>query len=149
MPQNTKLARSAKVAEKAKINSLRLISLQSRIDESINPWQVEELFASVNQKVRFNYQTKGRITCYVDFDFAAGDEEEVEPFLTIQASFELVYEIGKQQKITKADAKSFCELNAVFNAWPYWRELLQNQMSRMNCPPIIVPLFKLPASPKK
>lgn len=36
----------------------------------------------------------------------------------------------------------FKELNVPLNLWPYFREFVQNMMSRMNLPPLTLPLNK-------
>ena len=39
---------------------------------------------------------------------------------------------------------AFGQVNAVFNAWPYWRELVQSSLARMSMPLLAVPVFRLP-----
>jgi hypothetical protein len=39
----------------------------------------------------------------------------------------------------------FARINAVFNAWPYWREYVQSTTSRMNLPPMVLPVMRVPA----
>ena len=43
---------------------------------------------------------------------------------------------------------AFSATNGVFNAWPYWREFVQNTTARMGLPtPVIVPVFRLGENP--
>jgi hypothetical protein len=61
--------------------------------------------------------------------------------IDIRATFRLVYRLAGTA--TAADAKAFAGVNAVYNAWPYWRELVQNSAARMSLAPPTVPLLKI------
>ena len=41
-------------------------------------------------------------------------------------------------------SKTFGQINAVFNAWPCWRELVQAPPARMSLPTLTVPVFRVP-----
>ena len=38
--------------------------------------------------------------------------------------------------------EAFANTDAVYHAWPYWREFVQSSMARMGLPPIMIPLFR-------
>ncbi|HVV48742.1 MAG TPA: hypothetical protein VHO06_03705 [Polyangia bacterium] len=44
---------------------------------------------------------------------------------------------------------AFAKVNAVYNAWPYLRELVQNTFVRMSLPPPVVPVFRARPLPKE
>jgi hypothetical protein len=62
---------------------------------------------------------------------------------SIDATMNLQYKLSEER--TAEDAEAFAQINAVFNAWPYWREIVQSTATRMGIliPPI--PLLKIPA----
>ncbi len=61
--------------------------------------------------------------------------------LDLRATYRLVYRL--RTKPTAPDARAFAGVNAVFNAWPYWREVVQNTSARMGLAPPTVPLLKV------
>ena len=63
--------------------------------------------------------------------------------LSIQASFVLIYSVDTTEYLTEANIQAFAAINGVFNAWPYWREFIQNTGARMGAPGIVVPVFRL------
>jgi len=45
--------------------------------------------------------------------------------------------------MTDIQALAFARTNGIYNAWPYWREFVQNMIARMNLPPLVIPVFRL------
>jgi hypothetical protein len=43
--------------------------------------------------------------------------------------------------------QEFAETNGVYNAWPYWRELLQHSAGRIGMQGVVAPVFRLVAQP--
>jgi hypothetical protein len=76
-------------------------------------------------------------------------QKEESAFLTIAADFLLVYSITDVSDLDDASFRSFAELNGTYNAWPYWREFVQNITSRMDLPTLTIPVFRLPCGPSK
>ena len=72
---------------------------------------------------------------------SAGDDEELQA--EIRGAFELSYEIPEDESFSSEELEAFGEVNAVFNAWPYWRELVQASLARMSMPPLTVPVFRV------
>ncbi len=64
----------------------------------------------------------------------------------VYAEFRLQYTVARDEELTADDLSQFVHWNAVFNAWPYWRELLTNITMRTEIGPIVAPVFKMPAS---
>lgn len=69
----------------------------------------------------------------------------------VDASFELVYSFPKEMLPApgKHELQAFAETNAVMNCWPYWRELVQGMVAKMNLPPLLVPLVRWVQLPPK
>lgn len=102
-------------------------------------------------KVRLAIQTSTSVKEYGDDSFfvlaginaqLAPIESEQNPAITLRATFELKYRLPKDFKVSRRQLNTFARINGVFNAWPYWREFIQNIVARMNLPPIILPVFR-------
>lgn len=116
------------------------VSLQQVILTEVTAKRADQVPA---QSVPFNMNaagaknlSEGRLDVRVRLTFATR-----EPALEITAVFALVYALSKP--ISDDDARAFAQLNAIFNAWPYWRELVQSIATRMGLPPPVVPLMKI------
>lgn len=62
----------------------------------------------------------------------------------VRGIFELSYQVPADEKFSSDELKGFGKVNAVFNAWPYWRELVQSSLARMSMPVLTVPVYRLP-----
>ena len=58
--------------------------------------------------------------------------------------FELSYRIPGKESFSSDELEEFAQVNAVFNAWPYWREYVQASLVRMGMPIIMIPVFRVP-----
>ena len=72
---------------------------------------------------------------------SADDDEELQAEL--RGTFELSYGIPGDVSFSAQELEAFGEVNAVFNAWPYWRELVQSSLARMLLPPLTLPVFRV------
>ncbi len=57
--------------------------------------------------------------------------EEDLPDIGLFAAFELSYDLESSEGLRYADLQEFASVNSVFNAWPYWRELVDSTTRRM------------------
>ena len=64
--------------------------------------------------------------------------------LRVDSEFTLRYGLSQQLDASEEHFKHFANLNAVVNAWPYYRETVQSCISRMGLPTLVLPLFRLP-----
>ncbi len=81
------------------------------------------------------------IAVKMDLRLVAADRDQV--LLSIRVVFELSYRLPVSEEFDEEEMKSFADRNAVFNAWPYFREVVQTTTARMGLPPVTLPLFKL------
>ena len=72
---------------------------------------------------------------------SADDDETLQA--EIRGTFELAYLIPDDESFSSDELEGFGDVNAVFNAWPYWRELVQASLARMSMPPLTVPVFRV------
>ncbi len=86
-----------------------------------------------------------RITVTPAFILAAvrASTPDAAPLFTIEASFKLTYSIKAFDDLPDPNLEAFAQVNGVFNAWPYWRELVQSTSAKLGIRPIIVPVFRL------
>lgn len=75
-------------------------------------------------------------------------DSEKSPVVSVKAAFELRYRLPKELKASQEQLNTFARINSVFNAWPYWREFVQNMVARMNLPTVTLPMFRLEETTK-
>jgi hypothetical protein len=71
-----------------------------------------------------------------------GEAKERNEVASIKAEYVLMYALTDKIKLSKEELKIFCDINSVYNAWPYWREFVQSSVDRMGLPTITMPLLK-------
>lgn len=77
-----------------------------------------------------------------------GAEEEAEgakrePAVLVECAFEADYLLREGFEATPEQVKAFKDGNAIFNAWPYFREYLQSSLQRMGLPGLAAPFLRL------
>jgi preprotein translocase subunit SecB len=70
-------------------------------------------------------------------------EPEKDAVVSVSAAFEIKYSLPKELRASQKQLNTFARINGVFNAWPYWREFVQNMVARMYLPTITLPVFRL------
>jgi hypothetical protein len=94
-------------------------------------------------------EEKNQIIVFVSFKFKSFSIDKPDKqIIGIAAEFLLTYTISGFEGLTDKGIKEFGNLNGVFNAWPYWREFIQNTIARMNLPPLTIPVFRIFTSKK-
>jgi hypothetical protein len=83
----------------------------------------------------------------VDFVFYAirHEHENEGPCAEITSTFLVAYDAENLTDLRAEHFHSFGALNGVFNAWPYWRELLHSLTSRMGLPAFLLPVLRIGA----
>jgi hypothetical protein len=81
-----------------------------------------------------------QLGCVITFATIFG---EPEPY-RLTARFRLVYDLDLMQAPASEDLNQFANWNAVFNAWPYWREYLSSTLNRARLPHYLVPVMGVP-----
>jgi len=64
------------------------------------------------------------------------------------AEYSVSYRLREGIECGEDVAYLFASRNAVFNAWPFFRELALSLVTRMGMPPLILPLLRMPPEPK-
>ena len=113
----------------------------------------EKLEFEINGNVKTQVDKKnGYVFVFPSFDlnvYKPGKSPE-ESEVSIKATFEIIYKAKELKSLTKKNFDAFGQTNGVYNAWPYWREFVQNTIARMGLPPLTIPVFRLvDTKPKK
>jgi hypothetical protein len=79
-----------------------------------------------------------------DFRFRAMDSSaSQQEALLVECSFLATYAIEPSYKPSESELNAFQAGNAIFNAWPYFREFVQTNIARMSLPIPPVPFLRL------
>ena len=132
----------------AKHVQLRSVALKmAHIESYIEPDQDLEAL-SVSQQHRSGFEVKSKndlreIHVIVEFNFrgSMGSHGETE-MVKLDASFILVYTLPETATFESRCLQHFSELNGAYNAWPYWRELVQSATGRVGLGGILVPVYR-------
>jgi hypothetical protein len=81
----------------------------------------------------------GLLGCAFTFSMVPDDG----PF-QIVARFRLLYSLDEGDAPDENDITQFVYWNAVFNAWPYWREYVSSTVNRAHLPVYMVPVMRVP-----
>lgn len=66
--------------------------------------------------------------------------EDVPP-LTIQALYQSAYRINPDVDASDDEVVGILQSIGILNVWPYWREFIQSVTTRMDLPPLTLPLM--------
>lgn len=61
----------------------------------------------------------------------------------VKASFAITYSLREGPALSEEDVKAFCQVNAVHNAWPFWREFITSSLARSGLHGVPVPPFMI------
>jgi hypothetical protein len=85
--------------------------------------------------------------CGVRFDLILSHGQDSPAVVEIYAEYAVLYEIPEALKLSLQTARMFARRNAVFNTWPFFRELVYSCINRMGLPTVILASFRLDVSP--
>lgn len=61
----------------------------------------------------------------------------------VKASFMITYSLREGPALSDEDVEYFCSVNAVHNAWPFWREFITSALTRSGLHGVPVPPFMI------
>lgn len=88
-----------------------------------------------------------QLYCGVRFNIEAKNLDDIPLKLDLFAEYGIFYDLPENLVFSSQTAGMFARRNAVFNAWPFFRELVHSIVGKMNIPAIILPSFRLPLVP--
>lgn len=139
-------SRLAEITGNARIGEIRLVSLHADTKIS-SPSEAEKVMISLSSNGSPGAVRESGFDINTEVIFEvnpAGDEEaESDAVVHINSIFRLSYELPNAHVYPQEDLEEFASVNAVFNAWPYFREIVQSMLVRMGLPPVPIPLFRI------
>lgn len=144
MPTN--LDRARLIAKDVELVSVSLA--EAKLTSSIDPLKPPDLI-ELSNKYRARFEVRPEETHHlrvvIDFDLAAAGNDRAEsrrPILALKATFLLVYRLPPNAAYPEDSYEHFAWLNGPYNAWPYWRELVQTVSGRVGLAGVVVPVFR-------
>jgi preprotein translocase subunit SecB len=130
------------VSDRVQLKDVRLAG--SRCDQTPEAMSGKKTY-NINHSTEVQVDRKsGYIVVIAKFHFEAFVESKAQqPVILIDASFLLSYKIENFEGLTQKGFEQFAKLNGIYNAWPYWREFIQNTIVRMGLPPLSIPVFRI------
>jgi hypothetical protein len=134
---------SSAAAPSMHLNEIQII--RSSCERMPNaPTEESELQISHGFKVSFGHDEAERtVGSMIDF-YCRGhftENEQRNDVFSVKARFLATYSIRENDDVSPESVSAFARLNGVYNAWPYWREFVQNSATRMGLPAIVLPLI--------
>ncbi len=128
----------AHILQNIELSSIYLIETKSKLEEGNHSKQLD-----LNVKEKFKFEVIDRkLQVIYGYQLVAKGEDKEKPFIDITVSYKILYAILDDVEITKDFMDVFSELSLSFIVWPYFRELVQGLISRMNLPPLTLPMRK-------
>lgn len=139
-------AMAAQVAAVVQLKDIRLERCVCRCEASADnlPSEVAHTY-SASQTI----DSECHLTARIAFNLAVshGGSDGATAPIQIEAVFVVLYGLPKDHAFSESHAMAFADRNAVFNAWPYWREFVQSMTVRMGLPALTLPVFRIRSAP--
>ena len=160
MPEVKELTEYQRAATVARYVQIRDVALE-RIDSSLvvprrealkkSPWDLR-----FKKTVAHEFRAKANeliVRVNLDARVSASAAHDSLELLSFSCTYLLEYSFaafgGPEGHERDAFLKAFAEVNGVYNAWPYFRELLQSTAARMGLPPVVVPVYRATGAPSE
>jgi hypothetical protein len=86
-----------------------------------------------------------QLTIPVRFGIRVSSDKQ--PAVVVNCIIRADYELAPDYQAGSEEIEAFRYSNAIFNCYPYFREFVQNTLSRMNYPPLSIPFLRLVPKP--
>jgi hypothetical protein len=141
------LSAAARAAARLEIERIRLVQFSAMTGYGA----FESLPDRIQPRVGFTRPSVERkdkrlcITTTFMMRILPAEKPEVDrlPAFDLRATVELLYRIAEDGELDDDAIDEFARVNAPFNAWPYWRELVQSAQARLSLPLTPLPLFRI------
>jgi hypothetical protein len=135
-----------RVAGRVQISTIELVHAQfERADAAILPSSlpmeaIPEIGIHLEWELSADRSTFG---CIANFGTIFPEDAPYE----LHTQFRLIYHVTDGGDLKRGELEQFAHWNAVFNAWPYWREYLSSTLNRAQLPRFMVPVMGVPRPP--
>lgn len=154
VPAGDEYARAALFARSAQLNDVMLRALDASLGVDRNealrmlPWQAE-----LTHEAKFFHDIPKKILCVEAMLTATVRAEAGKPrqVLSVRTILALEYTISGDSPTDDLEASlgAFARINGIYNAWPYFREVVQSTVSRMGLPPLVIPVYRVPSPSRR
>lgn len=121
------------------LKSISLIESKTKLDEtSFNP----EIKINIAETLESDI-VKNELIIIKRYRLTGIAKEEEKNCIEITGKFKVIYSVKTEKEITKDFVKLFINISVEYILWPYFRELVQSMLARLNLPPLTLPLKKL------
>ncbi len=151
------MERAGAVAGFVELQSVSLAA--ASVATELDPLALPEAFQLSNRfRARHELRTDNRphdrpldrqmLYVSIDFDLEASRTEggPQTSVVKLSATFQLIYSLREDASYPDGALDDFAQLNGVYNAWPYWRELVQTVTGRVGLAGVVIPVFRPAAS---
>ena len=144
--QSLQLRALGEITPHIQIEDVRLVRFAGRVDQESLAEAPQRIRARITHKSQCD-QKGADLTAHIRFDLFGGQPQDLAKRLVeVSATFRLDYHLTKSFQLSPQQRHAFAQVNVIYNAWPYWRELVQSTLARMGIPPLIVPVFRIDRS---
>lgn len=153
-PQRTPIQLSADVAKAVELDAIALRSWTAKFnsEEPGLPKLPGPLEVAAGHKSSYRLDPeRRRLDVEIRFNVSGkskADESGTE-VLSVKCTLVLRYSAAEPLDVSAEQLHHFTDLNALVNAWPYFRELVHDTTTRMGIPPFFLPLLRLPRTAPK
>lgn len=134
---------TAHIIAAAQLQNIRLVEIQAKNQIGFGE-VVSELTVSTRHRATMLAREESSFRVLASLEVRAHREKQTR--IRVSVDLELSYELPQGTEKDPAELEAFANVNGVFNAWPYWREIIQNISTRMGLPPLVLPLFRMPSA---
>lgn len=136
-----------RVATRVQIENVELVHAHfERLDDGPRPLSTPPSFVpEIGLDFDWEVDDAGELLgCLFRFG-AYKDDGDDQPY-RLFAHFRLLYSVRNAGELDSGDIHQFVAWNAMFNAWPYWREYLSSTVNRAGLPRVTLPVMGVPRS---
>jgi hypothetical protein len=144
---NEQIRRASRLIAVVQLQNVRLV--ESLVSTAI---RAEEIAQGMSPQVHTTATAtaepgSGRLFVHATVD-ARVLGEIAKRVVRVKARFELEYSIPEELHPDRRELRAFADVNGTYNAWPYFREYVQEAFQRMQLPALVLPVFRLSRAEK-
>ena len=95
---------------------------------------------SIKDSASFNIEENGNIEIFHKYILHGRKPREKQIIISIECTYCLIF--SSEGNFSEEFFEIFKELNLAINSWPFFREFIHTITSKMNVPPLTLPLLK-------
>ncbi len=133
-----------KILNSLKLSNLYLVQLHADFLEN-NMEERQEMILDTVFKERVSHEVKNDLLhIFYTFTLHIINKDNKQPVIKIKIKYHIVYEIlAENIQIPKEFIQVFKQITLGMLLWPYFRQTVNDVISKMNLPPFILPMRRL------